>query len=92
MSNIKLEVESLLEEISNHDIAYHTNDSPIISDEQYDKLRISLNLIKENHPEIFTGDILKNIIKLVPKLYQYLIKLSIQNQCYHLLMHLIKVI
>ena len=59
MSNIKLEVESLLEEISNHDIAYHTNDSPIITDEQYDKLRINLKLLKEKYPEIFTGEILK---------------------------------
>ena len=77
MSNIKLEVESLLEEISNHDIAYHTNDSPIISDEQYDKLRISLNLIKENHPEIFTGDILKKYNQIGAK------TLSIFNKIEH---------
>ena len=78
MSNIKLEVESLLEEISNHDIAYHTNDSPIISDEQYDKLRINLNLIKENHPEIFTGDILKKYNQIGAK------TLSIFNKIEHL--------
>lgn len=57
MSNIKDKIEDLVAKIAMHDEYYHTNDSPIISDAEYDKLRTQLTQYKQKYPQYFTEDI-----------------------------------
>jgi len=54
---IKQQIADLLQEIAKHDKAYHTNDEPLIADDEYDKLRANLNDYKDKYPELFIGDI-----------------------------------
>ena len=57
MLKITEEIKSLLEQILKHDEAYHTNDSPLISDAKYDKLRQELNNYYITYPDLFNGQI-----------------------------------
>ena len=48
--------KKLSAEILHHDALYHTQDSPAISDANYDALRNELNDIEEKFPELITPD------------------------------------
>lgn len=50
--NIAQKIKKLEEEIASHDLAYHTFDSPKISDEKYDELRKKLEQLKLQHPDL----------------------------------------
>jgi len=46
----------LVDEIHRHDVAYHQNDLPEITDAAYDALRRELTALEEAHPEFVTAD------------------------------------
>ncbi len=48
--------QKLAKEIARHDIAYHQNDEPEISDAEYDALRNELNDIEAKYPELVSKD------------------------------------
>ena len=48
--------KKLVREIERHDLAYHQNDAPEISDADYDALRGELNSIEAQYPELVTKD------------------------------------
>jgi DNA ligase (NAD+) len=50
------EIEKLREEIRRHDELYYVNDSPEISDREYDQLLDSLQALEQAHPELITPD------------------------------------
>jgi DNA ligase (NAD+) len=50
---IRKKIEELKLEIESHDIAYHSFDSPIISDEKYDQLRLKLEKFRLEFPQFF---------------------------------------
>lgn len=54
MEKIRQEIENLKAEISKHDEAYHTFDTPLISDSTYDELRKKLEEYRQNFPQFFT--------------------------------------
>lgn len=47
--------QKLVNEIRAHDVAYHQNDAPKISDADYDALRVRLNQIEDEFPELVTA-------------------------------------
>ncbi|MBN2394212.1 MAG: NAD-dependent DNA ligase LigA [Anaerolineae bacterium] len=51
-----LRAEKLREEINYHNYCYHTLDSPIISDAQFDALVDELRALEAAHPELITPD------------------------------------
>lgn len=53
MTDIRTLIENLKTEIAKHDEAYHTLDTPLISDSKYDELRLQLNQYQEKYPEYF---------------------------------------
>jgi DNA ligase (NAD+) len=55
-SSIQKEIESLRQEILDHDFRYYVLAQPTITDEQYDKLMIRLNDLEHQHPEFITPD------------------------------------
>ena len=76
------EVNFLKQEISKHDEAYHTLDSPIISDEQYDKLTIRIEQLKNQFPQLFLNDSLKiggNNLSIFKKIKHTIPMLSLSN-------------
>jgi DNA ligase (NAD+) len=48
--------QKLADEIRRHDILYHQQDRPVISDAQYDKLRRELEELEKQFPELQTPD------------------------------------
>ncbi|HEU4711147.1 MAG TPA: NAD-dependent DNA ligase LigA [Pyrinomonadaceae bacterium] len=50
------EIEKLRDEIRHHDDLYYVNDSPEISDREYDLLLEKLKQLEEQHPELITPD------------------------------------
>jgi len=54
--NINKEIEYLKLEISKHDEAYHTLDSPLITDDEYDNLRNKYENLKSQFPHLFNKD------------------------------------
>ncbi|MCE3254781.1 MAG: ligase [Rickettsiaceae bacterium] len=51
MSEVEKKIKQLRSEIAKHDIAYHTNDNPFISDAAYDALKHELLELETLHPE-----------------------------------------
>ncbi len=49
-SEFKLQHEQLVVEINSHDVAYHQNDAPVISDADYDALRRKLLALETAYP------------------------------------------
>ncbi|HKR22568.1 MAG TPA: NAD-dependent DNA ligase LigA [Pyrinomonadaceae bacterium] len=56
MSKTAREIEKLRDEIRHHDDLYYVNDSPEISDRDYDLLLEKLKQLEEKHPEFVTPD------------------------------------
>ena len=56
MTDIRQKLESLREEIRQHNYRYHVLDAPIISDGEYDRLLHELKAIEAEHPEWITPD------------------------------------
>lgn len=56
MSKTAREIEKLRDEIRHHDDLYYVNDSPEISDREYDLLLEKLKQLEEQHPELVTPD------------------------------------
>ncbi len=56
MTNSRQKLESLREEIRQHNYRYHVLDAPIISDGEYDRLLNELKAIEAEHPEWITPD------------------------------------
>ncbi len=54
--NKKVEIQKLKAEITKHDKAYHTLDSPLISDAEYDELRKKLEEYREIFPQSFADE------------------------------------
>ena len=52
-NNILHQINILLHEINKHDIAYHQQDAPIITDANYDKLKQQLNEYQKQYPQYF---------------------------------------
>ena len=50
--NLKSRIEALRKEIERHSKLYYENDSPVISDFQYDSLVRDLQKMEEEHPEL----------------------------------------
>jgi DNA ligase (NAD+) len=53
---IQAEIERLREEIRGHDRRYYIDDSPVVSDTEYDKLLRFLQDLEQQYPEIITPD------------------------------------
>ena len=51
-SQASREIIILKEQIRNHDISYHSDDAPIISDYEYDRLRIRITAIESRFPNL----------------------------------------
>ena len=51
-SQASREIIILKEQIRKHDISYHSDDAPIISDYEYDKLRIRITAIESRFPNL----------------------------------------
>ena len=47
-----LEIERLSTELRAHDIAYHQNDAPTVSDAEYDAMKRELNALEEKYPHL----------------------------------------
>jgi DNA ligase (NAD+) len=52
-NNILHQINILLHEINKHDIAYHQQDAPTITDANYDQLKQQLNQYKKQYPQYF---------------------------------------
>ncbi|MES2677576.1 MAG: NAD-dependent DNA ligase LigA [Pseudomonadota bacterium] len=48
---IEKQIKQLRAQIAKHDIAYHTNDNPTISDAEYDALKQELTKLEDENPE-----------------------------------------
>ena len=56
MADIADKLAELRKEINHHSYRYHTLDSPIISDAEYDQLMNQLRQLEEEHPQLVTPD------------------------------------
>jgi len=56
LEDAKARHKALIEEIRKADEAYYNEDSPLIDDGQYDKLRRELEALEARHPEFITKD------------------------------------
>ncbi len=52
----KAEIERLSAEIDKHDRAYHTEDAPLVSDAEYDRLKRRLEALEERFPDLKRAD------------------------------------
>ena len=53
---IRSEIEKLKKDILRHDRLYYVEDSPVISDQEYDALMKHLRELEDAHPELVTPD------------------------------------
>lgn len=54
--NVKERLATLRKEILRHNDLYYNNDSPEITDYQYDQLMLELKKLEKEHPELVTAD------------------------------------
>jgi DNA ligase (NAD+) len=59
--DIKARHAKLVKELARHDILYHQNDAPEISDAKYDDLRREIEQIEKENPELAKNSASKNI-------------------------------
>jgi DNA ligase (NAD+) len=74
--NIRSELITLLEKVKYHDEKYHMNDSPEITDKEYDNLRKRIDQIRIDNPEIFTEDLLNNYNQIGAKTLEIFSKIQ----------------
>src|SRR3954464_3352113 len=55
-ADVKKQVESLRAELRHHEHLYYVQDSPTISDADYDRLMLELRALEAAHPELITPD------------------------------------
>jgi DNA ligase (NAD+) len=53
LEEIKSKIENLKAEVAKHDAAYYQDDSPLISDANYDKLKLELESYHKSYPQFF---------------------------------------
>lgn len=56
MVNIQKQIEQLRAEIRRHDVLYYVDNSPQITDQQYDALFSQLKQLEADHPDLITPD------------------------------------
>ena len=56
LAEAKAELKRLAKEIAEHDVRYHSEDAPTISDSDYDKLRLRNVAIEERFPELVLAE------------------------------------
>ena len=56
LAEAKAELKRLAKEIAEHDVRYHSEDAPTISDADYDKLRMRNAAIEARFPELVLAD------------------------------------
>ena len=56
LAEAKAELKRLATEIAEHDVRYHSQDAPTISDAEYDELRLRNAAIEERFPELVLAD------------------------------------
>ena len=56
LAEAKAELKRLAAEIAEHDVRYHGEDAPTISDAEYDKLRLRNAALEERFPELVLAD------------------------------------
>jgi len=56
MMDILLQIQLLREEINQHNINYYVNDSPIVSDAEYDQILRQLDELEKENPKFITPD------------------------------------
>jgi DNA ligase (NAD+) len=66
LEDAKARYKELVKDIKHHDIKYHQEDSPEISDADYDKLRKELEQLEQEFPEIVDSDSPSNIVGAAP--------------------------
>ena len=52
LAEAKAELKRLAAEIAEHDVRYHSQDAPTISDAEYDKLRLRNSTLEDHFPEL----------------------------------------
>lgn len=52
---VKKEIETLREQIEDHNYRYHVLDNPVISDAEYDRLFQRLKALEHEHPDLITA-------------------------------------
>ena len=56
IADAKAEHAALADEIRAHDVRYYQNNAPSITDAEYDRLRLRLELLEKQFPELVTAD------------------------------------
>ena len=66
IDELKKEWGDLSAQIKKHDHLYHSLDSPIISDAEYDQIREKLNLLKKDFPNVDFDHKISNKVGFTP--------------------------
>ncbi|MFM2444236.1 MAG: hypothetical protein RJB09_1422, partial [Pseudomonadota bacterium] len=61
LKEARAEHERLSAEVAAHDVAYHQQDAPTISDADYDALRRRLESLEKRFPELAEGSISRRV-------------------------------
>ena len=77
-------------ELKKHNDLYFNQDKPLISDQDYDKLKNELIKLENNHNDLKKLNLMKNLVGAPPT--NKFNKINILNLCYHYQMLLIKMI
>ena len=66
IDDLKKQWEDLSAQIKKHDHLYHSLDSPIVSDAEYDQIREKLNLLKKDFPNVDFDHKISNKVGFTP--------------------------
>lgn len=66
-SSVQKKIEQLRQQIDEHNFHYYIEDSPIVSDAEYDKLFRELHDLETQHPEFITSDSPTQRVGLIPQ-------------------------